>query len=61
MTTKKNNKHRLTLFIDPLIIKQARAQAVIEDTSLTNLVTKALIDYLPHETVIRKVNLSEEN
>ena len=52
MTT--NNKKRLTLFINPAIAKQARAQAVVEEKSLTALVEQALIKYLPKETVIRK-------
>ena len=48
-------KQRVTLFIDPAISKQARVQAVVEDISLTSLVEKALIHYLPSETVIKKV------
>jgi hypothetical protein len=52
--TNKNNKKRVTLFINPVIAKQARAQAVLEDLTLTSLVEKALIKYLPRETVISK-------
>lgn len=52
MTT--NNKQRLTLFINPAIAKHAKAQAVVEGVSLTNLVEKSLIAYLPKETVIKK-------
>jgi hypothetical protein len=52
MTT--NDKQRVTLFINPSIAKHARAQAVVEELSLTNLVEKALINYLPNETVIKK-------
>ena len=52
MTT--NDKQRLTIFVNPAIAKQARAQAVVEDTTLTSLVEKALINYLPTETVIKK-------
>lgn len=54
MTINKNNKQRLTLFIDPLLVKHARARAVIEDISLARLVSEALIKYLPEETVIKK-------
>ncbi len=54
MTT--DDKQRVTLFINPDIVKQARAQAVVEDVSLTSLVERALIKYLPKETVIRKVD-----
>lgn len=50
-----NNKQRLTLFINPIIAKQAKAQAIIEDLTLTTLVEKALIAYLPKVTIIRKV------
>jgi predicted HicB family RNase H-like nuclease len=52
MTT--NNKQRITLFINPSIAKHARAQAVVEEMSLTALVERALIGYLPKETVIKK-------
>ncbi len=52
MTT--NNKRRVTLFLNPSITKHAKAQAVLEELSLTDLVEKALIEYLPTETVIKK-------
>ena len=55
MTT--NYKQRITLFINHSIVKQARAQAIVEELSLTDFVEKALINYLPTETVIKKVNL----
>jgi len=53
MTTKK--KQRVTLFLNPAIVKQSRAQAVAEDINLTNLVEKALVCYLPPVTIIKKV------
>lgn len=53
MTTSK--KQRVTLFLNPSISKHAKAQAIVEDTTLTLLVEKALIRYLPKETVIRKI------
>ncbi|KKQ84357.1 MAG: hypothetical protein UT06_C0005G0016 [Candidatus Woesebacteria bacterium GW2011_GWA1_38_8] len=53
MTT--NNKQRVTLFVNPSILKQARAQAVVEELSLTALVEKSLTSYLPKETIIKKV------
>ena len=51
----KNNtkKQRLTLFMRPAIIKHAKAQAVVEELSLTALVEKALMKYLPKVTVIK--------
>jgi hypothetical protein len=55
MTTK--DKQRTTLFINPSLAKQARAQAIIEELSLTALVEKALINYLPSETVIKKADI----
>lgn len=53
-----NNKQRLTLFINPAIAKHAKAQAVVEGRSLTVLVERALINYLPKETVIKKVDIT---
>jgi len=52
-----SNKQRLTLFINPAIAKHAKAQAIVEESSLTALVEKALINYLPKETVIRKADI----
>ena len=49
-----NAKQRVTLFINPAIAKHAKAQAVVEELSLTNLVEKALVAYLPKETIIKK-------
>lgn len=53
-------RQRLTLFINPTIAKQAKAQAVLEEITLTNLVEKALIDYLPKETVIKKTEITKD-
>jgi hypothetical protein len=53
-----NNKQRVTLFVNPSILKHARAQAVVEDLSLTALVEKALINYLPRETIIKKAYIN---
>ena len=50
---------RITLFINPFIVKQARVQAVVEELSLTDLVEKALIKYLPKEIVIKKAELNK--
>lgn len=55
MTTDK--KQRVTLFINPEIVKHARAEAVVEELTLTSLVEKALINYLPKETVIKKTKI----
>ncbi len=49
------SKQRVTLFTDPSLLKQAKAQAVVEEISLTQLIERALIKYLPKETIIRKV------
>ena len=60
MTSKKEQqKKRVTIFINPAIAKQARAQAVIEGLTLTALIEKALLSYLPKETIIKKVDIRE--
>ena len=59
MTT--NNKQRITLFINPSIAKHAKAEAVVEELSLTALVEKALINYLPKETVIKKIEIKMDS
>ena len=51
------SKQRITLFLNTSISKHARAQAVVEDLTLTELVEKALIEYLPEETVIKKIEI----
>jgi predicted HicB family RNase H-like nuclease len=56
----KNDKKRITLFINPAIAKQAKAQAVIEEISMASLVEKALIEYLPKETVIKKADIKAD-
>lgn len=53
MTT--THKQRLTLFINPAIVKHAKAQAVVDGCSLNDFVETALMKYLPTETVIKKV------
>ena len=51
---------RTTLFLNSLIVKHARAQGVVEDITLTALVEKALIAYLPKVTIIKKPTLRTE-
>ena len=53
-----NNKQRVTLFVNPSILKHARAQAVVDDLTLTALVEKALTNYLPRETIIKKAYIN---
>lgn len=55
MTT--NKKQRITLFLDPSLAKQAKAQAIIEELSLTALVEMALLKYLPKVTIIKKMQI----
>jgi len=55
MTT--DDKQRMTIFINPAIAKHARGQAVVEEITLTDLVEKALIKYLPEETIIKKAEI----
>ncbi|HEX7586495.1 MAG TPA: CopG family transcriptional regulator [Patescibacteria group bacterium] len=52
MTT--NEKQRVTLFLNPNLLKQAKAQAIVEETSLTALIARALAKYLPKETIVKK-------
>ncbi len=49
-----DKRKRLTLFLNSELLIHARAQAVVEASSLTELVEKALLKYLPRETVIKK-------
>ena len=47
-------RQRVTLFLNPELLVQAKAQAVIYDITLTALVEKALIEYLPDEIIVKK-------
>lgn len=49
-----SDKQRTTLFLTPAIAKHAKAQAVLEEISLTTLVERALMKYLPKEIIIIK-------
>lgn len=53
-------RQRVTLFLNPDIAKHAKTQAIVEDLNLTSLVERALIGYLPKETIIKKVQIREE-
>lgn len=53
------SKQRITLFMNPSIITQAKAQAVIDKVTLTELVEKALLTYLPKVTIIKKNDTRE--
>ena len=50
-------KQRVTLFLNPGLLKQAKAQAIVNGLSLTALVEKILVEYLPKETIIRKADI----
>ncbi len=54
-----NSKQRLTLFLNPELLTQARAQAVVEGRSLTELVELALLKYLPKVTIIKKPEITK--
>ncbi|MFH0773564.1 MAG: hypothetical protein V1922_04615 [bacterium] len=54
------DKQRVTLFLHPDLLTHARAQAIVEGRSLTELVERALIKYLPKETVIKKIKIKED-
>ena len=51
------HKQRTTLFMNHFIVTHAKAQALVEDTTLTSLVEKALIAYLPSEIIIKKIKI----
>ena len=53
MTTK--DKKRITLFLDPDRISQAKIQAVAEEISLSELVEKALDRYPWYQVVVGEV------
>ena len=55
MSTSK--KQRVTLFLIPALLTHARAQAIVEGRTLTELAEIALVKYLPKETVIKKVKI----
>ena len=55
MTT--DQKQRVTLFVNPDLLIHARAQAIVEETTLTTLVERALVKYLPKETIFKKPDL----
>lgn len=55
MTT--TDKQRVTLFLNPNLLKQAKAQAILEEMSLTPLIERALVKYLPKVTIIKKVKI----
>ena len=52
------DKQRVTLFVNPDLLTHARAQAVVEGRTLTDLVERALLKYLPKITVIKKVDIT---
>jgi hypothetical protein len=55
MTTNTNDsRQRVTLFLNPKLLVHAKAQAVMQDITLTVLVEKALVDYLPDEIIVKK-------
>lgn len=52
-----NDKQRVTIFLKPDLLKYAKALTEVEELSLTSLVEKALLDYLPKEIVIKKASI----
>jgi hypothetical protein len=55
-----NEKQRVTLFLNPNLLKQAKAQAIVEGGSLTDLAEKAITRYLPKETIIKKADIAKD-
>ncbi|HBL00179.1 TPA: hypothetical protein DDZ02_00035 [candidate division WWE3 bacterium] len=54
------DKQRVTLFLNPKLLKHAKAQAVVEEKTLTVLVETALVKYLPEEIVIIKPKIKTQ-
>lgn len=54
------NKQRLTLFINPDVIKKAKVQAIVEELTLTAFVEKTLSTYLPKEIIIKNLETEKE-
>lgn len=57
--TSKKAKQRITIFMDPDIAKHAKAESVIKEITLSELIEKALLSYLPKETIITKADRGE--
>jgi hypothetical protein len=57
MTTKE--KQRVTLFLNPNLLKQAKAQTLVEGGSLSDLAERAITRYLPKETIIKRANITK--
>jgi hypothetical protein len=53
-TNTTNSKQRVTLFINPQLLIHAKAQSIMQNLTLTVLVEKALVAYLPDEIVVKK-------
>jgi hypothetical protein len=47
-------KQRVTIFLHPGLLKQAKIRAIVEDRSLTALIEEALIKYLPKKSPPKK-------
>ena len=52
-----SDKQRVTLFLIPALLTHARAQAIVEGKTLTELVEMSLIKYLPKKTIIKKIKI----
>jgi hypothetical protein len=58
MTTNNKSKQRVTLFLDPNLLKQAKMNALVEEISLAALVERLLIKHLPEEININKAKIN---
>ncbi|MBI4973852.1 hypothetical protein HZC27_04550 [Candidatus Roizmanbacteria bacterium] len=53
-----SDKQQATLFLIHDLLTHARAQAVVKERTLTDLVERASMKYLPKKMVIKKVNIT---
>lgn len=60
-TSSSSTKKRLSVYLKSSILKHAKANAVIEELTLTDLVEKALVAYLPKLLIIKKPLLLNGN
>lgn len=49
-----NTKQRVTIFIDKFVVKKSKAQAIIDEVTLSSFIESTLVKCLPKEIKIKK-------
>jgi hypothetical protein len=57
MTNNSKSKHRVTLFLDSNILKQAKLHAIVEEISLSALLERILVKHLSEKINIHKAEI----